>query len=50
MTTSQIVNENETDEGIATINRTDLSDDDNDDDDQQDSGINNTTNGHSDSP
>jgi hypothetical protein len=49
MTTSQILTENEVDEGTTTIevaHRTDLSDDD----DQQDSGINNTTNGHSDSP
>jgi hypothetical protein len=52
MTTSQIIAENEIDEGMTTITtvegiiRTDLSDDD----DQQDSGINNTTNGHSDSP
>jgi hypothetical protein len=42
MTTSQIT-ENMADDTIT--NRTDLSDDD-----QQDSGINNTTNGHSDSP
>ncbi len=53
MTTSQIITENEVDEGTTTtieaINRTDLSDND-DDDDQQDSGINNTTNGHRDSP
>ena len=42
MTTSQIMTNEE-----STI-RTDLSDDD--DDDQQDSGINNTTNGHIDSP
>jgi hypothetical protein len=45
MTTSQIIIENDADEGTTTI-RTNLSDDD----DQQDSGINNTTNGHSDSP
>jgi hypothetical protein len=47
MTTSQITAENEVDEGIPTITgRTGSSDDE----DQQDSGINNTTNGHSDSP
>ncbi|CAF2399776.1 unnamed protein product [Rotaria sp. Silwood2] len=54
MTTSQIMNESLIDEETATIQsttRSDLSDDDDDDDnDQQDSGINNTTNGHSDSP
>ena len=47
MTTSQITTENEVDDGTtATTVRTGSSDDE----DQQDSGINNTTNGHSDSP
>jgi hypothetical protein len=47
MTTSQITAENEIGEGTTvTLTRTDLSDDD----DQQDSGINNTINGHSESP
>lgn len=55
MTASQIIAEPETDEGTMPvtihISSSSSSDDDNDDDDdQQDSGINNTTNGHSDSP
>ncbi|CAF3376041.1 unnamed protein product [Rotaria sp. Silwood1] len=59
MTTSQVMNESLIDEEITTVQsttRSDLSDDndndddDDDDDDQQDSGINNTTNGHNDSP
>jgi hypothetical protein len=50
MTASQLMTESMINEGTITTNqlttRTDLSDDD----DQQDSGINNTTNGHRDSP
>lgn len=47
MTTSQILAEPESDEGITVITTQIVS---SDDEDQQDSGINNTTNGHSDSP
>ena len=47
MTTSQIIAAIETDEEIRTTAARIGS---SDDEDQQDSGINNTTNGHSDSP
>ncbi|CAM2707856.1 unnamed protein product [Rotaria socialis] len=54
MTTSQIMDESMVDGETVTIQSPMQShtsdDDDDDDDDQQDSGINNTTNGHSDSP
>lgn len=47
MTTSQILADPEPDEGSTAVTTQIGS---SDDEDQQDSGINNTTNGHSDSP